>query len=308
MDKIMPNVLVIINRHAFTYSIVKDAGFYSLPPYKGKNNLFLRILREIHFRLNLPQKSIWYVKPNRFYEYFLIYSDLITPNYIDWLHNQYPNSKVIMTFENICTKKNNPVNFYQDFIHFCSGDQDDCRRYNMKLLSPSGCYMRNWKVEKKDPKYDIFFIGKDKRGRKRLKDLEILEKTFRDLGLTIYSHIVPYTRFDVYKSKRYQKYVPYAEVLNKLAYTKAILYLGFGSQKCVTIRIQESLIHKIKLVTDCEWIKEYDFYHPNNFFIIGVDKIEDLPAFLDIPYVEVKTAFFESAYYEDSIKQLISGI
>lgn len=307
MEPKIDKVLIIINRHAFTYEIVKDTEFDSIAPYKGKNNIMFRILREIHFRLNLPKKSLWYIKPDKDYDTFLIYSDLITPDYIDWLHCLYPHTRIIITFENICTPGNNPANFYQNYIHFCSGDQDDCKKYNMQLLPPCGSYTKKWIVKKRHPLYDLFFIGKDKKNCTRLKEIEKLEVELGKIGISLNAHIVPYTRFDWYKSKRYKKYIPYSQVLEKLAYTRAILYLGFGSQKCVTIRVQESLLHKIKLVTDSIWIKEYDFYHPDNIFILGEDKLDDLPAFLAKPYVDVQSEFFNMAYYEDSVSIMLNN-
>ena len=34
-------------------------------------------------------------------------------------------------------------------------------------------------------------------------------------------------------------------------------------------------------------MKSYEFYHPDNIFILGENKIEDLPEFMEKKYVEI---------------------
>ena len=132
-----------------------------------------------------------------------------------------------------------------------------------------------------------------------------MERQFNLLGLTTYFHIAPEHRYDLYKNKRYKKFLPYTEVLKFLGKTKAILSLGYGSQECITIRVQESLVHKIKLITDCVWLKKYDFFHPDNIFILGEDEIESLPEFMNKPYVEIETSVLNNIYFEDLVEHIV---
>lgn len=48
-----------------------------------------------------------------------------------------------------------------------------------------------------------------------------------------------------------------------------------------------SFFYKKKLITNCAAVKEYDFYCPENIFILGIDKEDELKKFLDIPYKNV---------------------
>ena len=80
-----------------------------------------------------------------------------------------------------------------------------------------------------------------------------------------------------------------------------------GAQNGITIRIQESLIHKVKLITDDVNIVKYDFYNPNNIFILGRDNMNGLKDFLDTPYEDVKSDFFKHAYYDQMIDEIVMG-
>lgn len=100
--------------------------------------------------------------------------------------------------------------------------------------------------------------------------------------------------------------MPYEECLKYLGMSRSILYLGFGSQECLTIRIQESLVHQIKLITDCSWIKKYDFYNSNNIFILGEDDMKDLPRFLNTPYESVTADILKHIYLDELLEEVIS--
>ena len=64
-------------------------------------------------------------------------------------------------------------------------------------------------------------------------------------------------------------------------------------------------MHKIKLITDCVWLKKYDFFHPDNIFILGEDEIESLPEFMNKPYVEIETSVLNNIYFEDLVEHIV---
>ena len=301
----LKDTLFIIPLLTFSRSILVASGLTTLPPYKGEESFLLRAMRELHFRLNLPFKKIWFYPVNRQYSSFFIF-DGVSPDYIQWLHKKYPQSSFIMFYMNKCQPYDSPDKYPFDFLNMWSGDEEDCKKWNVLRQVPTmGAYSQAWKIDKIEPEYDIFFVGKDKGGQ-RLKELMKLKTAFESYGLKTYFHIVADHRYDRYKKRIYKNSMPYNECLRYLSMSKAILYLGYGSQECVTIRIQESLVHKIKLITDCHWIKKFDFYRSQNIFILGEDKLDDLPQFLNTPYVEVKGEILEHLYFDDLAKEIIS--
>lgn len=303
-NKILRNTLFIISLHAFSRSIIADSGLQTVPPYRGKNSVFFRILREIHFRLNLPYKQLWYTRIDRQYDNFFIIEGLMRPEYIEWLHKKFPQSKFVMFYMNNCNSATDPDKFRFDYLNLWTGDVNDAAKNRLNLCPNAGSYVKSWVVNKQTPEYDIFFIGKDK-GGKRLGELMQLEENFQKLGLKTYFHIVAERKYERYKNPKYKGFMPYTESLKYLGKSKAILYLGFGSQECVTIRVQESLVHRIKMITDCSWIKKYDFYNPQNIFILGEGDMNKLPEFLNTPYVEVEASILKHIYFEDLAAEIL---
>lgn len=302
--RILDKTLFIVPELTFSSLALVASGLNVLPPYKFERPIILRIIRELFFRLKLPYRKWWFYPVNKKYEIYFIY-DGISPEYVEWLHRKYPESLFIMCYMNVCSNRTRPSNYKFDYLHLWSGDANDCNKYDINFIDNFGAYSKSWIIRKSTPKYDVFFVGKDK-GKQRLNELLHLKKVFHDMGLKTYFHIVGDHRYDRFRNIHYKRFMPYNDCLNYLGKTKAILYLGFGSQETITIRIQESLIHKIKLITDCIWIKKYDFYDKDNIFIIGEDKFQDLPNFLNSPYKEVNGVVLKHMFIEDLATEIIS--
>jgi len=296
--------LFIVPLLTFSRSALTASELNTCPPYKYEKNIVLRSIRELFFRFKLPFRHIWYYPVKKKYFCFFLY-DGVDPGYVEWLHKQFPQSKFIMCYMNKCNLRNSPGQYHFDYLKIWSGDINDCEKYNLNFICNYGAYSRSWIVKKEKPQYDIFFVGKDK-GMKRLDFLLELQRQFDDLGLKSYFHIVANHRYDRYRSIHYKKYLPYEECLKYLGKSKAILYLGYGSQEAITIRIQESLVHKIKLITDCSWIKKFEFYDSENIFIIGEDDFRRLPIFLNTPYKQVDAEILNHMYIEDLLTEIIS--
>jgi hypothetical protein len=74
------------------------------------------------------------------------------------------------------------------------------------------------------------------------------------------------------------------------------------------MRIMESLIHNIKLITDCSYLVNYDFYNENNIFILGKDDFNRLSEFMNTPYEKVDAKVLEHIYFEDMLKYIVKNV
>lgn len=300
----MGQVRFIMPLHGFYNSLIQKSGYDIRNPYAG-NAMIPRIFRELHFRLHLPFQEIWNNRENiTDKKYIIVYEPLITRAYMKWLHKMNPQSRIYLSYINKVNRANNPDKFRFSWCSLWTSDPDDAEKYNLNLYEGISAF-RSFKVNKKEPEYDVFYAGKDK-GRKR--QIDNVRRQFQKAGLKTYFHIVPGRR--IYKwlsfGRQYSEMMPYEVVLEYIGKSRAILHLLSGGQKGITMRIIESLVYEVKLITDYAEIKDYDFYNPNNIFILGVDKIKDLPEFLDKPYVKVKSKFFERLYFEDGVKYMVT--
>lgn len=136
----------------------------------------------------------------------------------------------------------------------------------------------------KEPKYDVFFVGKDKGRGEWLVELE---NKMRDLGIKTKFIITADGLF----SKRkpfYQEPISYSEVTDYLAESRAVLNVVMENQHGITVRDTEALFFGIKLITTNKHIKDWDMYDTNNVYVLGDDM--DLSAFKEFLNLPVHKA------------------
>lgn len=297
----MGQIRFIMPLHGFYNQLIQKSGYDIRDPYTG-NVIYKRLFRELSFRLKLSNQSCWYNRENiTDKRVIIVFEPLITPQYIEWLHRVNPHSRIILSYINKVNEKNNPDLFDFDWLEKWTGDIEDSKKYKINFY-PGMAYFRVCKVRKCAPEYDVFYVGKDKG---RIEQLLNLERQLNQLGLSTYFHIVAERKFSLKKDSHYRPFLPYEKVLEKIGKTRAILHLVNGGQVGITIRVMESLVHEVKLITDCKELKQYDFYHPQNIFILGEDRMKDLPVFIDSPYHKIESELFQNMYFEDMIQQIV---
>ncbi len=297
------NITIIGNSHGWSERYIREAGFNFVDAYKNHGMIY-RIIREFFFRLRLPGKSLFYNKNAICADKILIVGDsLITYEYMEWLYKKCPTCKILLKYDNPVNPSYSPEGFSDEWCIKWTSDKDDAKKYHMFLFEGGG-YLPQWKVTKVPPIYDVFYIGKDK---KRLSRLRQIEKDMNEHGVKTMFYITWERGWQKKDDGIHKPFLPYEGVLNYIGKSRAILHLLEGAQNGITLRIQESLIHKIKLITDDMNIVDYDFYNPNNIFILGKDDMNNLRKFLDTPYEDVESDFFRHAYYEQMIEEVVES-
>ena len=273
-------------------------GYHCLIPYRDYSLLF-RLMREIWFRLKLPQRVWFNPRIREITERNIIINDpLITPEFVSWVRGLFPDRKIYLVYENRASGTLDPDAVRIPSVIKCTYDEDDGRRYGMHFL-PGGFQDAYRLREVKQDKYDVVYVGRDKgRGEKLLE----LEKEFRQLGLRTYFHICGDRRV-INKHKRYYKpLMDYTEYLKLISESRAILNIMPEGQKALTTRDLESLFNGIKGITNSRWIMDFELYDPSRFFVLGVDELERLPEFIAGPFKplteEELWPYSEDAYME----------
>ena len=301
MDK--SDLLIIVPKHGFFYRHIAKLGYQVCDPYYG-NSFIFRIFREIFFRLRLPGKSFWYNrKAVSKIKYIVLFEPLLTADYIKWLLKKNPESKFILIYANKVETSISPNRIDRSLVDLWTFDKDDSEKYKMHLYE-GGIYFPQWKVTKENPIYDVFYIGKDKN---RLQKLRKIESDLHDHGAKTMFYITWPRGWQKKDDGIHKPCIPYENVLDYIGKSRAILHLLDGAQNGITIRMLESLIHKVKLITDYTSIVKYDFYNPNNIFILGKDDMRNLRHFLDTPYEDVQSDFYKHAFFNQMLDEIING-
>ena len=92
--------------------------------------------------------------------------------------------------------------------------------------------------------------------------------------------------------------ITYEELIKLIGQSKSIIDIVSNNQKGLTLRVMESIFFKKKLITNNESIKEYDFYNPNNIFILQFDDIKNLKSFINSEYDELDKRILEKYEFE----------
>lgn len=285
----------------YVYNAIANYGYCILTPYRG-NNIFLRILREIWFRGNFPCKKIWYrfKESNKQYKTIMLFDPLITPEYIEWIHTKNPKSRIVISYENRADKTIRPDTI-PSYVEKWSYDRDDCNKYSMHWGSPS-FFLEYRRKQKENPKYDVFYVGRDKG---RAERLFALENELKDNGLKTYFHICADRQFLRFKKRYYKKLLTYDEYLDLLVDSKAVLNIVPEGQNSITQREMEAIFDGIKCITNNRGVKNFELYDDSIFYILGDEKNRSIISFLKEETKKIDESILEQYDFEQCIQRVL---
>ena len=300
---ITKRVWIIWQRQHFLFDEFKTAKFMVFDPFIGYNNIFPRFFRIIHFHSAIPLKSIWYRKlPKNEPDLVVIREGIITKDYLEWLRGRLPKTKIVVVFMNRIknTYELELAKYYG--CEVATGDPHDCAKYKMNS-EMSAVYLRHLTINKEKPKYDVFYAGSAKNGRKEILDSfnQVMEKA----GINVKTYLTSPYPYGITFGK-YKKKLSYAALLNEMRDTKSILHLCEGASSGITIRLIESTVNKIKLITNDESIIDTSIYNKNNVFILSKDNIENIRDFLDSPFEPIDQEIIDSFYFETWVENYLN--
>jgi hypothetical protein len=296
------NILFVTASTGYITNGLCKAGYTVMYPYNYKT-IIGRIVLEIIVRLKLPQSIIFNKKILGFTgKYIIIHDTIITRRFLEWLKSKKPDVKIIYEYTNMIGQARNisPDQIPQG-ITVWTYDKYDSEKYNINLFSCGG-YLNSYIREKREKRYDIMYVGKDKG---RADYILNLKKQFEDMGLKTKFLIMPSTRISKKKSF-YSKEISYEEVIKLVTESRAILNIALPNQKGATMRDFESIYNEVKLITTNENIKSFDFYDKTNVFIIGENDLNELPAFLKSPFSTVSQNILKKHSIDTFVEELIS--
>lgn len=205
---------------------------------------------------------------------------------VQYIKKASPKARIIMFYINTYEygANNDPV-YYKDLgVEIYTYDKEQAKNAGIHFKHYFYGYENEYKqamsFEKNGSIYqDIFFVGQDKN---RMKTLLQLHKSFERLHLKDKLVIVP-TKHKIYTEKEQKilsKEISYREVAKNILHSRAILDIPWERQHGISLRPMESIFFEKKLITSNSDIVNYDFYRKENIFILGKDKIGQLPSFL----------------------------
>jgi hypothetical protein len=298
-----PQVVYVTSPHNMLVRQYEEQGYSIRRPFRG-GSFLARAVRYGWFRLNLPLKGIWYREIDLdAAELVLVGEWVYGDRYVAWLRRRYPDKRIAYLYANRIADAAALGRIRAAGCEVWTWDRDDALEYGIGWI-PTGGYPSFEGVARRDPESDVFFVGRDKGRAERL--LWIRER-LEGLGLTAEFHITA-DRPDQARAKPfYRPLIPYEEVVQKTLGTRSILHLIDGAQRGVTLRISESVVLGVKLITDYDGIRAFDFYDEDNIYVLDGENWDGIPAFLSKPYRPVPREIVRKYTIDGLYEGLLKG-
>lgn len=150
-------------------------------------------------------------------------------------------------------------------------DEADAKQYGMQLYNQ---FFRkeNSIIKPIEDKYDFYFVGFAKNREEDIHKLKQQLKDFRLLFKIVHS---------------YAEAITYDESVNNILQSRCVVEYVQHNQTGMTLRPLEAMFYRKKLITNNQNTVNYEFYCPENIFIIGKDSMDDLYEFIKSPYRDV---------------------
>lgn len=190
-------------------------------------------------------------------------------------------------------------------IEIWSYSIQDCDKYGFKYYNQFVNLENNYSEINQcvAETYDLAYIGVNKnRHNELLKILSIAKQN----NLNTFCYVVDDQELENNFCKN-NKYMAYSEYLNIVRRTKVIIDLVSEENNGLTLRPIEAIQMEKKLITNFKEIKKYDFYNPENIWILNEDDDSELEKFINSPYVQVSEEILEGYTVNGWLRRIISN-
>lgn len=287
--------------------------FYDERP---KNSFLVRVFIRVNFKFLINDLIEKYydtlfdeVKNIRYDYIFVVSPETLNFEKINRLKNLQPNSKFILYMWDSFKNKNslNIISLFHDVVTF---DDSDAKEYKLRFLPLF--YIKEYEnIQKLDTyKYDLCFTATAHSDRyfiaTSIKN-QLLNKGF--LMFTYFylpSKIMYWIRKFFIKKYKYGNIADFSfssltqlQIIGIIENSKVVLDINHPLQYGLTSRCIEALGAQRKLVTTNSNIVNYDFYDPNNIYVIDRNKPKINSSFFETEYKLLSNSIYQKYSLEN---------
>lgn len=273
--------------------------------YRFQNRIAFRLRYLLHL-LHINKGPLFRLNPEIIRcetNIFVIVGSLVYEPIIAQLRHNFPNSTIKYMYQNIVSSKAsmNPKDLRKYFCQLYSWDIEDCKKY--ELSYSRSCYDKElFPSEKVKNDYDLCFIGVEKG---RYKSIIKLANYATVHELQFYYRICANYNFLRWIRPYYAKPISYNEYLDINMRSCCIVDFVQIGQSGTTMRTMEAIFSGKKLVSNNPYLKQMDFYHPANIFIVENDSYDGLEDFLKKETVPINPDILRRYQYEEWRKSIM---
>lgn len=185
-----------------------------------------------------------------------------------------------------------------------SFDKDDCQKYNLKAIT--NFYFIEETSKNED--FDVSYLATyDHRVGETIRIFEY----FQENGIKAKAKYFCYPSHPVQEKlpsniEVIHKIIPFKQSHQYYLDSKVILDIAHSHQRGLSFRPFEAMGMNKKLITTNKDIVNYDFYNPNNIFVIeNVENIHIPKSFFETDYQEISAEIKEKYHIKNWIKRML---
>lgn len=206
-----------------------------------------------------------------------------------YIHKINPDCDVFLFMWNKIDKLHKNHTIYSEKENIYSTDPGDCETYHLNYTHIF--YPKEYALPyAEEYRKHLLFLGADKnRGRQMAELKQWLQKSGLQCDIWVLSSSKNKKYLEEISEVLIQEPLTYGQYLNEVKQCGILLDIVQSGQKALTMRVMESVFLSRKLITNNTEIVNYDFYHPNNIFVLpqtwNEDMVERIREFVDKPFV-----------------------
>lgn len=289
-------------------------GYDERPSQRMLSKIIVRLFKNTIPQLfdNYINKIIDEVSGHKIDFILICRGEAFAPLSINHLREAFPQAKVILFLWDIlayCNKRN--------IIQCCdrafSFDPEDVLNNKGLTFRPTFFVDQYAHVENSESEYDMAFIGTVYPPRQ--KTIKFLTKSFHDQGYCFYRYMfVPSIIIDIRNLFKgfpffhiwqiHFKPLTIEGITKVLSYCTSIIDINPPVQKSLSTRPYEAMAAHKKYITTNKEIENYDFYNPNNIFVVDLENPIIPKSFFEKPFEEIP----QDVLYKYSVKGLVDDL
>lgn len=196
------------------------------------------------------------------------------------------------------------------FDRFYAFDPDDLSRFPNKLCPATSFYFDHIPIPSANNiSDDIYFLGAHREDRKEqiIRFCQYAEQAGWKLNFQISCpnhskapHEYPVDNIQFHNGISYRQNIINAQNCGVLA------DFVISSHKGLSLRTFEAIGYRKKLITTNSEVKKYDFYHPNNIYILNDNNLDGIKNFLTTPYYDISSEIIKKYSFGNWIRYILN--
>lgn len=197
--------------------------------------------------------------------------------------------------------------FLQYFDYVSSFDKEESKKFGMKFIP--NFYLEKDIVKNKITEYEYFTIMKYD---KRFPMLEKLAKSLKEKKINYKFIVVTNEEISSEYVEISKNYIPLKKTYELISKSNGIVEIGHTKdignkyQGGASFRIADAIGNKQKIITNYDFIKDYDIYDENNIFVLTDNFENKLDNFLKNIYKEYPKEVYERYSGKNWIKSIFN--